>query len=175
LSRHAKSNGIDADTLTRLPLVDPLGLQPLELPGTEQAALDRRVGARDRLTRAGAQHKVRIKDLVRQLMPATPLTGELGLADLAVLERFADPRALLAVGVDQLTALIVVVSLNHQGRARAEQWLAGRWDGRWQLDVRDGVVAATTPDTQVEAFEVTPGKAYGHAKGDPFSQTNYRF
>jgi hypothetical protein len=24
-------------------------------------------------------------------------------------------------------------------------------------------------------FEVTPGKAYGHAKADPFSQTNYRF
>ena len=29
----------------------------------------------------------RIKDLVRQLMPLTPLTGELGQADLAVLER----------------------------------------------------------------------------------------
>lgn len=33
LSRHAKSNGIDADTLARLPLVDPAGLHPLELPG----------------------------------------------------------------------------------------------------------------------------------------------
>jgi hypothetical protein len=41
--------------------------------------------------------------------------------------------------------------------------------------VRDGAVAATMPDTQVEVFEVTPGKAYGHAKGDPFSQTKYRF
>jgi hypothetical protein len=29
LSRHAKSNGIDADTLARLPLVDPAGLHPL--------------------------------------------------------------------------------------------------------------------------------------------------
>ena len=36
LSRHAKSNGIDADTLARLPLVDPAGLQPLELPGAER-------------------------------------------------------------------------------------------------------------------------------------------
>ena len=44
LSRHAKSNGIDADTLARLPLVDPAGLQPLELPGPERAALDRRCG-----------------------------------------------------------------------------------------------------------------------------------
>jgi len=28
LSRHAKSNGIDADTLARLPLFDPAGLAP---------------------------------------------------------------------------------------------------------------------------------------------------
>ena len=82
-SRHAKSNGIDAETLARLPLVDPGGLRPLQLPARpEQAALDRRVRATDRLTRAGAEHKTRIKDLVRQLMPASPLTGDLGLADL---------------------------------------------------------------------------------------------
>ena len=54
LSRHAKSNGIDADTLARLPLFDPAGLRPLQLPGAERAALDRRVRAADRLTQAGA-------------------------------------------------------------------------------------------------------------------------
>ena len=69
LSRHTKTNGIDADTLARLPLFDPAGLQPLVLPGAEQAALDRRVRATDRLTRAGAEHKRRIKDLARQLLP----------------------------------------------------------------------------------------------------------
>jgi transposase len=98
LSRHAKSNGIDADTLARLPLVDPAGLHPLELPGTEAAALDRRVRATDRLTVLAAQHKVRIKDLTRQLLPCSPLTGDLGVADLAVLERWADPRALRPPG-----------------------------------------------------------------------------
>lgn len=72
LSRHTKTNGIDADTLARLPLFDPDGLQPLVLPGAEQAALDRRVRATDRLTRAGAEHKRRIKDLVRQLLPRPP-------------------------------------------------------------------------------------------------------
>jgi hypothetical protein len=56
LSRHAKSNGIDADTLARLPLVDPAGLHPLELPGAERSALDRRVRATDRLTRQAATH-----------------------------------------------------------------------------------------------------------------------
>ncbi|MDP5181560.1 transposase [Blastococcus sp. BMG 814] len=124
LSRHAKSNGIDADTLARLPLIDPAGLQPLELPGAEAAALDRRVRAADRLTRAASEHKVRIKDLVRQLMPCSPLTGDLGQADLAVLERWADPRALLKAGPARLTALIAKASKNHLGADRAEAWRA---------------------------------------------------
>jgi transposase len=98
LTRPAKSNGIDADTLARLPLVDPAGLDPLVLPDAPRAALDRRVRACDRLTRQAATHKRRIKDLVRQLLPASPLVGQLGQADLAVLERYPDPRALLAAG-----------------------------------------------------------------------------
>lgn len=123
LSRHTKTNGIDADTLARLPIFDPDGLQPLVLPGTEQAALDRRVRATDRLTRAGAEHKRRIKDLVRQLMPMTPLTGDLGVADLAVLERYADPNALVKAGFKRLTGLIEKASYGHQGAERARQWL----------------------------------------------------
>jgi len=124
LSRHAKSNGIDADTLARLLLLDPDGLAPLQLPGCERAALDRRVRACDRLTMQASEHKVRLKDLVRQLMPLTPLTGDLGQADLAVLEQWADPRALLRLGKTRLTAIIATASRNQQGSARAEQWLA---------------------------------------------------
>ena len=123
LSRHTKTNGIDADTLARLPLFDPAGLQPLVLPGAERAALDRRVRATDRLTRAGAEHKRRIKDLARQLLPMTPLTGELGVADLAVLERYADPNALLRLGLKRLSALIEKTSKGHQGIDRARQWI----------------------------------------------------
>jgi transposase len=122
-SRHTKTNGIDAETLARLPLVDPAGLHPLELPSVERAALDRRVRATDRLTKAGAEHKVRIKDLVRQLMPMTPLTGDLGAADLAVLERWADPNVLVKVGVKRLSATIAKASNNHLGEDRAEVWL----------------------------------------------------
>lgn len=123
LSRHAKSNGIDADTLARLPLIDPAGLHPLQLPDAPRAALDRRVRACDRLTQAAACHKRRIKDLVRQLMPMTPLAGELGQADLAVLERYADPHTLLAAGRARLTRVIVKASHGQQGAARANQWL----------------------------------------------------
>ena len=124
LRRHAKSNGIDAETLARIPLADPRGLQRLELSGPDAAALDRRVRACERLTRAASEHKVRIKDLVRQLMPMTPLTGDLGKADLAVLECHADPRALLAAGMAGLTRLIASTSNNQQGQDRARQWRA---------------------------------------------------
>ena len=124
LRRHAKSNGIDAETLARMPLADPAGLQRLELPGADAAALDRRVRACDRLTSAGSEHKVRIKDLVRQLMPMTPLTGDLGQADLAVLERYADPRALLAAGPAELIRVVTSASGHQQGKDRALQWRA---------------------------------------------------
>lgn len=49
-----------------------------------------------------------------------------------------------------------------------------RWDGRWNLDIRDGAVVAQTPGTRLVVFEVRPGKAYAYAKGGPFSQTTYR-
>src|SRR5450755_1961710 len=124
LRRHAKSNGTGAETLARMPLAGPGGLQPLELPGADAATLDRRVRACERLTRAASEHKVRIKDLVRQLMPMTPLTGDLGKADLAVLERYADPRALLAAGTADLTRLITSASGSQQGQERARQWRA---------------------------------------------------
>jgi transposase len=122
LSRHAKSNGIDADTLARLPLVDPAGLHPLQLPDAARAALDRRVRACDRLTQQAASHKRRLKDLVHQLLPASPLAGELGQADLAVLERYADPHALLAAGGARLARVIAKASNGQQGTERATQW-----------------------------------------------------
>jgi transposase len=37
LSRHAKSNGIDAETLARMPTLAPSGLHPVELPAAERA------------------------------------------------------------------------------------------------------------------------------------------
>lgn len=124
LSRHAKSNGIDALTLAKLPIVDPQGLIPLELNDREQAGLDRRVRACHRMTRLIAEHKTRLKDLVRQLLPLAPLHGELTLTDLAVLERTgADPRRLLRLGCARLTGLIAAASRRQQGEGRAQQWL----------------------------------------------------
>jgi general stress protein 26 len=58
---------------------------------------------------------------------------------------------------------------------RLAQLYGDRWDGRWQLDIQDGAVSSERPDVQVVVFEVIPSTAYGHDKGDPFSQTTYRF
>jgi transposase len=109
LSRYAKTNQVDAETLARLPLVDPVGLRPLELPGKARASLDRRVRACDRLTNLASMHKTRIRDLARQLYPTLndAVPSELTLTDLVVLERYGDPHALLAAGRTQLTELLL--------------------------------------------------------------------
>lgn len=65
LRRHAKSNGIDAETLARVPLAGPGGLQPLELPGPQAAALERRVRAGERLTRTGRARRHPPESLLR--------------------------------------------------------------------------------------------------------------
>jgi hypothetical protein len=44
LRRHSKSNGTGAETLARMPLADPGGLQQLELPGPAAAAPGRGCG-----------------------------------------------------------------------------------------------------------------------------------
>jgi transposase len=166
LSRHAKSNGIDADTLARLPLFDPAGLAPLVLPGADRAALDRRVRATDRLTRQAAEHKVRIKDLARQLLPLSPLIGDLGAADLAVLERYADPRALARAGQAELTAVIASASHGHQGAGRARQWLDA---ARASLELYDGHPAvdlaglAAEVATEVRLLRATCAELATHA------------
>jgi transposase len=108
LSRHAKTNSIDAETLARLPMVAPAGLHPVELGGAERASLDRRVRAVARLAREIGQRKVRIRALAQTLMPTIgdALGDELNRTDLAVLERYADPRALLKAGRARLLRLV---------------------------------------------------------------------
>ena len=124
LSRHAKTNGIDAEALARLPLFHPAGVKPLELPEADTASLDRRVRAAHRLTRQVALHKTRIKALVRQVMPMSPLGGKLTHADLAVLERWADPNLLVRAGRKRVATVIGKASNNHNGLDRADEWLA---------------------------------------------------
>ena len=111
LSRHTKTNGIDTDTLARLPF-DPAGLRRSCCPGgTCHAGWS---GAGDgSAPEQGAVHKRRIKDLTRQLMPMTPLNSDLGVADLAVLN--CRSNALVRAGEKQLTTLIAKASDGPRG------------------------------------------------------------
>jgi transposase len=126
LSEHTKANSIDAASLARVAVVDPKGIIPLELAEGPQASLDRRVRAADRLTDASTRHKQRIRELARQVMPAIDdvIGGELAICDVAVLERYGDPRALLRAGRSRLGFLITRASRGHHGNERAEAWLA---------------------------------------------------
>ena len=47
-----------------------------------------------------------MKDPARRVLPMSAPTGDLAVADLAVLERFADPNPLVEAGVKRITALI---------------------------------------------------------------------
>jgi len=138
LARHAKSNSIDAETLARLPLVAPSGLVPVEFGSPARASLDRRVRAVARLTADIGRRKTRIRALAQALIPTIPTAlsdDGLNQTDLAILERYADPRALLAVGPARLTRLIATTSRGQLGPAKAQALQAAAaeavalWDG----------------------------------------------
>lgn len=130
--------------------------------------------ATDRLTQAATEHKVRIKDLVRQLLPMTPLTGDLGAADMAVLERCVDPNALVRFGAKRLTALISKASQNHQGAERARQWLVA---AEASLEIYAGHSAVAFSDlaaevaTEVRLLRATQAELAVHAAE---RETHYR-
>jgi transposase len=127
LSRHAKSNRIDAVVLARLPLVDPDGLVPLELPTAAHATLRRHARAADRLTEQITARKQRIRDLGRHCYPLLGLvvTGELAKADIAVLARWPHPRRLLRAGHAAVARLVAKTSRgNLDAATRATGWIA---------------------------------------------------
>src|SRR6266511_4206444 len=141
LSRHAKSNGIDAKTLARLPLVDPENLYPVELPGADRASLDRRVRACDRLTRAAdpnallRQGKAKLLALIKRASNnhAGPQRAEawLGAAHAAV-ELYAGDSAVafadLAAEVATEVRLLRAVEAELAEHAEARESAYGRVD-----------------------------------------------
>jgi hypothetical protein len=103
-------------------MVAPSGLTAVEFGSPARASLDRRVRAVARLTAEIGRRKTRIRALAQQLVPTigTALSERLNQTDLAVLERYADPRALLAAGPARLTRLIATTSRGQLGQAKAQ-------------------------------------------------------
>jgi general stress protein 26 len=79
-------------------------------------------------------------------------------------------------GVDVMVEGEAELVTDHDLLRRLAQAYAGKWDGRWQLQVSDGGFG--NPDMEglhSEVFRVTPATVYAHSKGDPFSATTHRF
>jgi transposase len=124
LRQHTKSDTVDAETNARLPQVDPKGVHPLRLPTAEQMTLRRLVKRRERLMGEVADQKRRIHALMvmanPQLMAALG-DSAFGQAALAFYRKYADPEAVVKIGLEKLQKF-----WNEHSKGKASADLAGR-------------------------------------------------
>ena len=50
-----------------------------------------------------------------------------------------------------------------------------KWDGRWQLNAREGGFFTDDREEGSAVYSVRPTKVYAHSKGEPFGATTHRF
>lgn len=125
-NKHTKTDRLDSRVLARLPLLHPEGLRDVAGLGPADP-FKRAVRHRSSLQKRRIQSGMRLDALVELLGPAW--TDALGSGDyaktsLAVLERFADPRALKKVGRKRLAALLIRVSRGNWREDKADELLA---------------------------------------------------
>jgi general stress protein 26 len=95
----------------------------------------------------------------------------------------ANPNVVLTTGCNRWDAGIDVVVEGKAVHVTDEKVLtsvaeafAVKWDGRWQLAVRDGrFYHGNDENWPSEVFGVEPARVFAHAKGDPFGATTHRF
>lgn len=95
----------------------------------------------------------------------------------------ANPYVVLTTGSNQWDQGIDVVVegkavhvTDEKVLARVAEAFAAKWDGRWQLEVRDGrFYNRGAGEWPSEVFAVQPTRAFSHAKGEPFGATTHRF
>jgi nitroimidazol reductase NimA-like FMN-containing flavoprotein (pyridoxamine 5'-phosphate oxidase superfamily) len=79
-------------------------------------------------------------------------------------------------GVDVVVEGKAVRVTDENVLARVAEAFTAKWDGRWQLVVRDGrFYDRSAEDWPSEVFAVSPTRVFAHAKGDPFGATTHRF
>lgn len=126
--RHAKTNQIDALTLAKMPLVDSDCLIPLELAEGAASSLNRRVRVCHRLKRQIRKHKIRIRELARQMMPSIDdaMDSAFRDADRVVLEHYANPHRLAKVPESRLAARIAKETRGgaEYAHRKAATWIA---------------------------------------------------
>jgi hypothetical protein len=89
------------------------------------------------------------------------------------------PRCALVAGCDSAEGLDIVIEgdavrVTDEDRLRrlADAWVA-KYGEEWRFEVRDGAFAHDAGGAHV--FAVVPARAYGFGKGEPYSQTRWRF
>jgi transposase len=125
-NKHTKTDRLDSRILARLPLLHPDGLRSIDHLGPAEPLL-RAVRLRSSLVRRRTATAQRLDALVELLGPAwgdVLGTGEYNKSALAVLERYADPRALKKLGRKRLTTLLIRASRGAWRESKADELLA---------------------------------------------------
>lgn len=109
LKKHTKSDRIDAQTLAKLPIVDPEGIYPLTLPKSDVGALNRYCRQRERIMRSICGRKTRIQAYFTAVNPRLmECFGEHKYTRCcrAFLRRYADPFKVVKLGVKRLASFL---------------------------------------------------------------------
>jgi transposase len=109
LRKHTKSDRIDAQTLAKLPVVDPEGIYPLTLAKTDSEALHRYCRQRERIMRSISARKARIQAFFTAVNPL--LMDCFGAHKYtrccrAFLRQYADPFKVVKLGVKRLARFL---------------------------------------------------------------------
>jgi transposase len=124
-NKHTKTDRLDSRILARLPLLHPDGLRPVDHFGPAQPLL-RAVRLRSSLVKRRTAVSVRLDALVELLGPTwgdVLGTGDYNKSALAVLERYADPRALKKLGRKRLSTLLIRASRGAWRESKADDLL----------------------------------------------------
>lgn len=125
-NKHAKTDRLDSRVLARLPMLHPEGVREIDGLGPAEP-LRRAVRRRSGLVKRRTSASLRLDALLELLGPwwADVLgTGEYSKTALAVLERWADPRALKRAGRKRLSVLVIKASRGNWREAKADELLA---------------------------------------------------
>jgi transposase len=125
-NKHAKTDRLDSRVLARLPMLHPEGLRAIDGLGPAEP-LRRAVRRRSGLVKRRTSASLRLDAFVELLGPswADVLgTGDHSKTALAVLERWADPRALKRAGRKRISVLIIKMSRGNWREDKADDLLA---------------------------------------------------
>ncbi len=125
-NKHTKTDRLDSKMLARMPMLHPEGLRPVDSLGPAEP-LKRAVRHRSSIQKRRIACTMRLDALLELLSPAwlevfgtTPYNK----TAVAVLERYANPHALIKLGRNRLTKLLIRSSRGHFREDKADEILA---------------------------------------------------